>query len=278
MRPASANTLFVFGVGAGRTTVAAMDATASARPVRSHRAPVRLRRRRGRSRDRAADAGQPHRRGAAGQGPAAHRPRATAGEAARAVSIARGFLGDAQAVENQIAVGAPGADRAARAHRRDVAHRHPRPRHQLAGARRVGSIGTCAARRSHRQRRCSVDRAGATPANAVLTQGSRGFNAMIDALAEDNLVRILAEPNLTVMSGETASFLAGGEFPIPVAGAATTPITHRLQAVRHVADLRADRAGGRADQPARQPRGQPADHRRRGADAGRQHLDHGSRR
>ncbi len=36
-------------------------------------------------------------------------------------------------------------------------------------------------------------------------------------LAENNgLVTLLAEPNLTAMSGETASFLAGGEFPIPV--------------------------------------------------------------
>ena len=41
-------------------------------------------------------------------------------------------------------------------------------------------------------------------------------NGMIDALAKDGLVTILAEPNLSAMSGETASFLAGGEFPIPV--------------------------------------------------------------
>lgn len=47
---------------------------------------------------------------------------------------------------------------------------------------------------------------------------SVGINALIDALASESLSRILAEPNLTAMSGETASFLAGGEFPIPVAG------------------------------------------------------------
>ncbi|MDP9128590.1 MAG: hypothetical protein M3N08_10075, partial [Pseudomonadota bacterium] len=41
-------------------------------------------------------------------------------------------------------------------------------------------------------------------------------NGLIDALAQDGLVTILAEPNLTAMSGETANFLAGGEFPIPV--------------------------------------------------------------
>ncbi len=43
------------------------------------------------------------------------------------------------------------------------------------------------------------------------------INGIIDALAQDRLVTILAEPNLTAQSGEVASFLAGGEFPIPVA-------------------------------------------------------------
>jgi pilus assembly protein CpaC len=38
----------------------------------------------------------------------------------------------------------------------------------------------------------------------------------IQALAENAYLRILAEPNLIALSGETASFLAGGEFPIPV--------------------------------------------------------------
>ncbi len=42
------------------------------------------------------------------------------------------------------------------------------------------------------------------------------INAIIDALAQDRLISILAEPNLTAQSGETASFLAGGEFPVPV--------------------------------------------------------------
>ena len=38
----------------------------------------------------------------------------------------------------------------------------------------------------------------------------------IDLAASDGVASILAEPNLTALSGETASFLAGGEFPIPV--------------------------------------------------------------
>lgn len=38
---------------------------------------------------------------------------------------------------------------------------------------------------------------------------------LVNALEEDKLINILAEPNLTAISGEEASFLAGGEFPIP---------------------------------------------------------------
>ncbi|MGI9510340.1 MAG: type II and III secretion system protein family protein, partial [Geminicoccaceae bacterium] len=49
------------------------------------------------------------------------------------------------------------------------------------------------------------------------TSGSASVSTAIDALAEEGLVTVLAEPNLTALSGETASFLAGGEFPIPVA-------------------------------------------------------------
>lgn len=50
-------------------------------------------------------------------------------------------------------------------------------------------------------------------------------NSLIDALAEEGIVTILAQPNLTAVSGQTASFLAGGEFPIPVVqGGATAAV------------------------------------------------------
>ena len=39
---------------------------------------------------------------------------------------------------------------------------------------------------------------------------------LLDAMADEGLVTLLAEPNLTTTSGEAASFLAGGEYPIPV--------------------------------------------------------------
>lgn len=44
----------------------------------------------------------------------------------------------------------------------------------------------------------------------------KSVQAMIDVLDREGLITVLAEPNLTAVSGETASFLAGGEFPIPV--------------------------------------------------------------
>jgi pilus assembly protein CpaC len=57
---------------------------------------------------------------------------------------------------------------------------------------------------------------GNTTDSIVLGNNSPGanVNSVIDALDQNGLVTILAEPNLTAMSGETASFLAGGEFPI----------------------------------------------------------------
>jgi pilus assembly protein CpaC len=43
------------------------------------------------------------------------------------------------------------------------------------------------------------------------------INGLIDTLSQDELIHVLAQPNLTAISGEAASFLVGGEFPIPVA-------------------------------------------------------------
>ncbi len=56
--------------------------------------------------------------------------------------------------------------------------------------------------------------------NSGVTNGFNGANtnlsSAIRALERDGLIRTLAEPNLTAVSGETANFLAGGEFPVPV--------------------------------------------------------------
>jgi pilus assembly protein CpaC len=46
--------------------------------------------------------------------------------------------------------------------------------------------------------------------------GKVNIAAVIDSLDQDGLATILAEPTLTAVSGETANFLAGGEYPVPV--------------------------------------------------------------
>ena len=61
---------------------------------------------------------------------------------------------------------------------------------------------------------------GNTPANGIIGFHGRVGNISIDAnlqaLEEKGIVRTLARPNLVALSGEKASFLAGGEFPYPV--------------------------------------------------------------
>ncbi|MBK8456855.1 MAG: type II and III secretion system protein family protein [Phyllobacteriaceae bacterium] len=62
----------------------------------------------------------------------------------------------------------------------------------------------------------STSSPAATLASA-LTIGKFNIDLAIKALEDKGVARRLAEPNLIARSGETASFLAGGEFPIPVA-------------------------------------------------------------
>jgi len=75
---------------------------------------------------------------------------------------------------------------------------------------------------------------GATVNNLYggLNSGSKSINTLITALENHGLVNILAEPNLTALSGQKASFLAGGEFPVPVpqsgsGGAAVVTIDYK---------------------------------------------------
>jgi pilus assembly protein CpaC len=52
--------------------------------------------------------------------------------------------------------------------------------------------------------------------NKIFGLKLNSHSIMLDALAKEGAAKLLAEPNLTAMSGETATFMAGGEFPIPV--------------------------------------------------------------
>jgi pilus assembly protein CpaC len=58
--------------------------------------------------------------------------------------------------------------------------------------------------------------AGGTTLGAAGKLFGLDLSGALDLAETDGLVTTLAEPNLTALSGETASFLAGGEFPIPV--------------------------------------------------------------
>ncbi len=60
---------------------------------------------------------------------------------------------------------------------------------------------------------------GASPnAFGSITAGTDRLTTATNALEELNLVKTLAEPSVTAISGETASVLVGGEFPVPVPG------------------------------------------------------------
>ncbi len=221
VRPASATSLFAFGVGAGRTTVVAMDQDGHA--VAEYDVTVR-------PSTFAATEGQasvarllagsriqvtPQARGLLLTGTVG-----SAGDAARAVSILRGYLPDGQLIENQLTV----RDSVQVTLRVRVIEMNRSVTRALGvNWQAMGSIGRFAVTAA-----TTPGLGIASAAAGVLTAGTRDLNAVIQALAQDNLARVLAEPNLTVMSGQSASFLAGGEFPIPTAqaaGAAGTPNT-----------------------------------------------------
>ncbi|MGZ5925018.1 MAG: type II and III secretion system protein family protein, partial [Rhizomicrobium sp.] len=60
---------------------------------------------------------------------------------------------------------------------------------------------------------------------SAITKGLPTVTATMRAMESAGVVRTLAEPNLTAISGESATFIAGGEFPIP-GGYSCDPTTH----------------------------------------------------
>ncbi|MEZ5786372.1 MAG: type II and III secretion system protein family protein [Xanthobacteraceae bacterium] len=56
---------------------------------------------------------------------------------------------------------------------------------------------------------------GGTVTNPLTGGTTQRFNAIVRAMERAGVIRTLAEPNLSAISGENATFLAGGEFPIP---------------------------------------------------------------
>jgi pilus assembly protein CpaC len=142
----------------------------------------------------------------------------TAGEADEAVQTARSFVSTGQAVENRLAV---------------LGSQQVNLRVRIAEVSRnvIRQLGINWSNLANLGKYAAIGLVTANPLANTTVQASTGtvgynfptlghtldINGVIDAMAQDQLIHVLAEPNLTAMSGETASFLVGGEFPIPVA-------------------------------------------------------------
>lgn len=211
VRPASATTLFVFGVGAGQTTVAAMDANGqmiqqfdvtvqpSGFGAREAQAAI------GRLIPGSRVQVKAHAKGLLLTGGVA-----SPADAAQATSIARGYVADNGLVQNELTIEAPIQVtlhvRIAEVSRQVVRNIGI----NWSALATIGSIaGTPALTLNVNGNNLNCGNAGGVCPGA-------NFNGVIEALARDNLAQILAEPNLTVMSGQAASFQVGGEYPIPV--------------------------------------------------------------
>ena len=219
VRPASANSLFIFGVTPGHTSVAAVDSVGNSvgqydvTVVPSGFDATRIR--------SSMDKTMPHSGLSVRQdenGVTLSGTAATPGDAERAMSIAGDTLGKSGLVENRMALsGSVQVNLRVR-----IAEMTRSLTRQLGiNWQSINSLGQQAA--------VGISTAG-LPAALSAMQSTISFQSrfsalgrpvaldtVIDALSQDQLVRLLAEPNLTTMSGEPASFLVGGEFPVPVA-------------------------------------------------------------
>jgi pilus assembly protein CpaC len=218
VRPASPSTLFIFGVGVGRTTVAALDAAgglvtqfdvtvqpSSFNATQAQSEIVRIL-----PRSHIMVRAMPTGLMLSGtvENPA---------DAAQAVAVAKAFAADKQTVENQITVRSS-VQITLQVRIAEMSRTLSRKlgiNWQALG--NIGQIGSLPALVANLNGTVTPLVSGATPFSSQLNLGAQ---AIIDALASEGIVRMLAEPNLTVISGQPASFLVGGQYPIPVAGGA----------------------------------------------------------
>jgi pilus assembly protein CpaC len=219
VRPASPTSLFVLGVAPGRTTVAAIGDNGAA--IAQYDVIVQP------SSYAAAQAASAIGKLLPGRDvQVAARPNGlvvsgtlrTAGEADEAVQTARAFIGTGQTVESRLAV---------------LSSQQVNLRVRIAEVSRnvIRQLGINWSGMASLGKYAAIGIVTANPlANTTVAASTAGagynfptpghtldINGVIDAMAQDQLVHVLAEPNLTAISGETASFLVGGEFPIPVA-------------------------------------------------------------
>ncbi len=216
-RPASPTSVFVFGIGVGHTTVAAMDndghsvglydVTVLPSSAAAKQADAAISR---------ALPGGTIQSSAVPSGVELNGHVSTAADAEHAAATARSFMGDKQTVDNRIRVSEPiqvllrvRIVEMSRTLTRDLG---------LNWQNIGGRLGNFATLGLATQFPLSDLTSGAVaPVLATAAFRKTSVEAIVDALAQDQLVHILAEPNLTTASGEPASFLVGGEFPVPVA-------------------------------------------------------------
>jgi pilus assembly protein CpaC len=213
VRPASPTSIFVFGVAIGRTTVAAFDEAGEM--IAQYDVIVRPSAFASGEAQRQAKEALPNSDVTYQTTPAGISLSgrvATPEEADRAVTIGKNYISEKQSIDNRLAVG-ESVQVNLRVRIAEISREITR---QLginwSALGKIGSLGIFGALPD------TVSIANQPPFSfGVNSFNNHTVNAMLDLLAEDGLITILAEPNLTARSGETASFLAGGEFPVPVA-------------------------------------------------------------
>lgn len=220
VRPASPTSLFVFGIAPGRTTIAALSASGA--PIAQWDLTVRpssFGATEARSAVGRALPGSPIAMEARPNGIAMTGQAATPAEAEQAARLTRSYLPDKGILDNRTVVTSPIQ---VNLRVRIVEMSRTLTRELGVNWQALGSIGRYGTVGLATANGLATLASAATRVSGGYTKvGPRGaftdINAAIDALSQDELIHVLAEPNLTAMSGETASFLVGGEFPIPVA-------------------------------------------------------------
>jgi pilus assembly protein CpaC len=229
VRPASSTSLFVFGVGPGHTTIAAVDqlgrllvdydVTVRPSAFGAHEAQSAITRLVPGSRVVVK---------ASGKGMTLSGAVATAADAAQAMMIAKGFsTGDGANVDNQMTIASPtqvtlmvkiAEMKRSTARTLGINWNAIGTLGQIGG--QLPGLGLVTAN-TNKSIQCLGGSAGSN--SAVCAAGTFAATAAVDALANEGLAHILAEPNLTVMSGQAASFQAGGEYPYAVPGGSSNP-------------------------------------------------------
>ena len=223
VRPASSDSLFVWGVAPGTTTIAALSNTGEA--IAQFQVTVTTSGFEAKQVDLSNVGGRGGLRAReTPSGLALSGTVPTPLDAERAITAAKGQLPSDGKVDNRMAVAAPVQ---VSLHVR-IAEMNRTITRELGVNWSTGALGTSPARLGQHvafgvSTNTQVVDSTLTPASAAL-QLVHGWNldTIIQALSDDQLIHLLAEPNLTTMSGEPANFLVGGEFPVPVATNANT--------------------------------------------------------